>query len=737
MFTFKKFQKEDLARMALHTGGVLGWDTGLGKTIAMYIWPLLMVGLQRLLPAIRHPLSTGQRLNPAAAVLMVAPGDLHNQIATEGRELFKSSPTPLNSQADFHRLSTIDPQRGTRRLPPGYYLTSYTQLTSNGVAEFPKLNLADPARTLSELNGSLADVEEYYQHRGSTFQDQYAALSVSPHESLATVENQYRRLRSQCASEAVRDQLDEAFDILRHFHGPFQRGTFQHLNSDQIHYITILLVRHRHAEFSKNIGEARNYTGPAFKVRCVYSPALVDLAQDCFVAVVADEATKIKGEDTIIGIGTRQLNPTHRLVMSATPIKNRLPDIFRLVHWSTGAHEEAHARFPYPDSAEAREEFAHEFMISERNLTREAETDRRYVKLTPQICNVHRVWKIFASSILRRRKKDCGEEIVQKLRHVVRMPMGKFQAEVYRYHLEAKYRDHKGRPAIGAQLMALRIAAADPTSALLKRPDHDQTAGTVRSSYPMVPKLFSALGLIKEILERNQQVILFHTFHDSIDVMSARLAEAGVPHFVLDGRTSPVKRGKLAAQFKQQAIPVMLANSECMAVGHSFPRCNNVAHYSHPWALDQVLQSDDRVHRINSIRDVNSYRLICNSSIDPRMEAQAEEKTDAADLVLDGQLLQKYVEELNLAELLQNAWEEFNNGEAQLIDERELAKAWPGLRAELAAVAKGWNCSGVSMTADSKPSAIRHQPPTASNIVKLDFAPAADFADLPLFSAGQ
>ena len=40
-----QFQREDLARMALHSGGIFGLDTGLGKTICAYIWPILKVGL--------------------------------------------------------------------------------------------------------------------------------------------------------------------------------------------------------------------------------------------------------------------------------------------------------------------------------------------------------------------------------------------------------------------------------------------------------------------------------------------------------------------------------------------------------------------------------------------------------------------------------------------------------------------------------------------------------------------
>ena len=77
-------------------------------------------------------------------------------------------------------------------------------------------------------------------------------------------------------------------------------------------------------------------------------------------------------------------------------------------------------------------------MVSERNLTKEEAAQstgrcgsHRYVKFTPQICNVHRAWKLLAPVILRRRKDDCGEDIVKKVRLVVRVPMGLSQAAAY------------------------------------------------------------------------------------------------------------------------------------------------------------------------------------------------------------------------------------------------------------------------------------------------------------------
>ena len=137
-----------------------------------------------------------------------------------------------------------------------------------------------------------------------------------------------------------------------------------------------------------------------------------------------------------------------------------------------------------------------------------------------------------------------------KLRHVVRVPLGLYQAAAYQFHLRADYRDKNGMKAVGAQLQALRMAAANPASELLKRPDKDATAGSPRSHYAYIPKVATAITLITQALERHEQVMVGSAFQDSLDSLSARLREAGVRHLLLDGRVSPSRRGLAARLFK-------------------------------------------------------------------------------------------------------------------------------------------------------------------------------------------
>jgi hypothetical protein len=801
----KTFQKQDLARAALHDGLILSWDTGLWKTGAGYLWPLLKVGHQTLpnestRPAALAPARGPTRLAPREPVLLVVPGDLHQQSALEGVEKFNIETIPLDSQDAFLRAASkrsADGRRGS--LDPAFYITSYTQLTTNGVARIPDaMDCDDPVALLQSLalkHGEHQDLVpddsawserpdfattcEFFAWRGIKWKDDFFRLSVEPRSTLHDLTTAFDR-EVECA-QAIRDpdlrgeaiaKLQESFDVLKHLVCAQPDPQFRQLAPAQQNFILRHFLADKLARYEATVGTVREYeqhddgnwkpvpprregepesTNLKRRIECIYSPSLADLCHDAFKCVVVDEGVKMKGEDTHVGRGVRKMNAPYRLVLTATPVKNRLPDIFWLAWWAAGGRAEAHARFPYRDDSEERAKFANTFLVSEHNLTKDAKARQagrspspgRFKRLTAEVCNIHRLWKLLGPIVLRRRKQDCGEEIVPKIRRVVRCEMGALQQQVYQYHLQAQYLDCNGQKAVGAQLQALRIAAADPSSDHLtaqsgrlsvpctctkpplssnpsdrEPPDPNcplcHGDGEIplphRSGQAFTPKMASVLTLIEEILARKEQVVVGSAFNDPLDRLSDWLTEAGVHHVKLDGRVSQKRRGVHAARFKRgrhatpntspdgDAIPVMLAGVECMSEGHSFHLTNNVILFVYSWAYDKFIQFLARIHRLNSVKPVNVYVVLCEGTIDRRLESLIQDKGDAAELVLDGRLIGERTEEVNLAELLQIAHKEFESS-TKTIDEALLQSQWPVLREKLRAAMSAWNSETIPHSA--------------------------------------
>ncbi len=438
-------------------------------------------------------------------------------------------------------------------------------------------------------------------------------------------------------------------------------------------------------EYATGIGVEKN------GIKCALAPTLSTLVATLFTAVVVDEGVRMKATDAYVARGVRNLRPAYRLVLTATPVKNRLEDIFWLAHWACGGTEEPNARFPYESSDEARERFANEHQVQERNLTKEdaarrAGQRKRFVKRTAQICNIHRLWKLLGPIVIRRRKDDAGTDIAQKLVIPIKVRPCRSQQAVYQYHLTHPPKTVRGggRPLEGpaqkaTQLTLLRQAALCPDTPALKEFGGGPGAASWTS---MNSKVATALSLVVEKLGQGQQIILMSPFQHASRVLYERLRESGVSCCLLDGSLSPAKRADLAKMFKRQAFAVMVAGQKAMGEGHSFECCPNLVRMSLDWAFDINDQSGDRVHRITSPDTVRIYDLITENTVDERLADLYHEKGDSANLALDGRLFAERTEEVNLAQLLRDAIDSFDPA-APTIDEQTLEDEWPRLQAKL------------------------------------------------------
>jgi hypothetical protein len=218
---------------------------------------------------------------------------------------------------------------------------------------------------------------------------------------------------------------------------------------------------------------------------------------------------------------------------------------------------------------------------------------------------------------------------------------------------------------------------------------------THRSQYSFTPKVACALTLIRDILQRGEQAAVFSAFNDPSDILSRYLTEAGVDHFLLDGRTNQNKRGIRSAAFNSGECPITLAGIDSMAEGHNWDNINNIITTSYTWACDKDIQAINRAHRLTSSKDLNIYRIICDQSADRVLKDNIAEKTNSCELAIDGRLLGEVAEERSISELLREAMHDFQSKQ-DCPNEESLVKTWPELREQLQKAARGWRGSELS-----------------------------------------
>lgn len=450
------------------------------------------------------------------------------------------------------------------------------------------------------------------------------------------------------------------------------------------------------SQFMRGVGTERD------GITCVWKPSLArELKQlegrgagfDC---IVLDEATAIQG-DSKTSKGVTLLNPEKRLLMTGTPVKNRLESIFTLAWWASGGSPVPTSRWPYgPDG---RETFARQHLEIDRYLTREEEkaarenrrpSSVRIIKSTARVCNVQRLWRLLAPVVLRCRKADCGEAIPEKTVRPIECPLGTAQAAVYKEHLDFRPTAPAGKPtsrvsqlsAIGMQLTNLRIAALCPDSPSLADVISNAHPARLRSWTPWTPKLAATLGLISDLLDNGEQVMVGSPFTHFNQTLLRLLHEASVEAILLDGNTSPETRGLLASTFKRGQASTLIASYEAMGRGHSFENCAHLIAVGYPWAYDAFAQYVDRIWRLTSPRPVTIYPMIATGSIDERMRDLFSDKSDTAQLMLDGKLFPETVDDIDPEMLLAAAFDTFKNSGAHT-DEMTLEAAWPSMRKRL------------------------------------------------------
>src|SRR5260221_12496771 len=98
---YKKFQKEDYARAALHNGFILAHDTGGGKTLAAFTWPLLKVGFRVESSQARDGRTTGLKIHPLGSILIVSKENFFHKFHKESNQFSNCPVTPFRTQPLF------------------------------------------------------------------------------------------------------------------------------------------------------------------------------------------------------------------------------------------------------------------------------------------------------------------------------------------------------------------------------------------------------------------------------------------------------------------------------------------------------------------------------------------------------------------------------------------------------------------------------------------------------------
>jgi superfamily II DNA or RNA helicase len=321
--------------------------------------------------------------------------------------------------------------------------------------------------------------------------------------------------------------------------------------------------------------------------------------------VVLDEGQFIKNPTSQMAVAARALAARHRLVLTGTPIENRLSDL-----WSLFA-------FAQPGLLGAQAAFR-----------------RQYDEKDPAaLARLHRRVRHF---LLRRTKAQAAPDLPPRTEDDLVVELEPGQRQLYDAELK------RAR----AQLLGIETARAldqvrfNILASLLRLRQiccHPALVDPAHAALPSA-KLEALLERLEELRDEGHQVLVFSQFVGMLELIRARLATGGIGHLMLTGATE--NRAELVEEFQRDRTKtVFLLSLKAAGFGLNLTAASYAILYDPWWNPAVEAQAIDRTHRIGQTRPVIAYRLLADNTVEQKIRALQQEKAALAAAVVQEETL--------------------------------------------------------------------------------------------------
>lgn len=338
-----------------------------------------------------------------------------------------------------------------------------------------------------------------------------------------------------------------------------------------------------------------------------------DYSRQEFYCCVLDEAQHIKNAATLTSKAVKQINSRQRFVLTGTPVENRLSELWNLFDFLMSGYLYTNTAF---------REKLEKPIVKSKNPEASAQL-RRLVQ----------------PFLLRRRKAEVLKELPPKEEYVRRISLSEEERKTYCACVQAtveKLDGEQGKMQILAALTRLRQICCDPN--LCFENYEGETS-----------KLDACMELCQAMVENGHQILLFSQFTSMLDRIRARLDEASISSFTLQGSTTKEKRAKLVKAFNAGAASVFLISLKAGGTGLNLTAADIVIHFDPWWNQAAQDQATDRAHRIGQQAHVQVYKLIAKDTIEEKILELQEKKAALMDTISgaeDGGILNLSKEDL-------------------------------------------------------------------------------------------
>ncbi len=309
--------------------------------------------------------------------------------------------------------------------------------------------------------------------------------------------------------------------------------------------------------------------------------------------IILDEAQRIKNWKTRTAKTVKELESTFAMVLTGTPIENRIEELHSLMEFVDRHHLGPLYRFVH---------------------------NHKVVDAAGKVVGYRELEKVrhsLRSVMIRRKKSEVLKELPARIDQNFLVPLTPQQQAIHDEYKEivaklvAKWRRYRFLCEVDQRRMQIALAmmrmAADNTYLV----DHETIHG---------PKLEELEILLRElVVEGGEKAVVFSQWLRMTELIENMLDKNGIGYVHLNGGVPSKKRGGLMKQFKDDPACKIFLSTDAGGVGLNLQSGSVVVNMDIPWNPAVLEQRIGRVHWMGQDRTVRVVNFVSRASIEERI----------------------------------------------------------------------------------------------------------------------
>jgi len=309
--------------------------------------------------------------------------------------------------------------------------------------------------------------------------------------------------------------------------------------------------------------------------------------------IILDEAQRIRNWTTATARTIKQLKSRYALVLTGTPLENKLEELFSVVEFVDGRRLGPAFRFLH----EHRMEDEKGRLLGYRGL------DRIHDQLAP--------------ILLRRTRAEVLKELPKRTDQIFRVPLTPKQAEPYyeQHDLLGQLMRKWERQGWLSEIDQKRILCCIQNMRMLCNSTFLYDKQTHHS-----PKLQEFREIVTELaIEEDRKVVVFSEYERMTYLAGEELRKLGIGFVSLHGGVPAQKRGALMETFRNDPKCKVFLSTDAGGVGLNLQAASAVVNFEPPWNPARLEQRIGRVHRLGQSRPVHVIHMLTSGTIEERV----------------------------------------------------------------------------------------------------------------------